>query len=74
MRNSPREVQQPPVPTDGHRQAGLRRHLKTVVGAAVLLRKKHRTVDGRTEPKLGFAGSRREIRNQLRAYSRELLI
>lgn len=32
-RNSPREV-----PTDRHRQAGLRSHLKAVVGTAVLLR------------------------------------
>lgn len=38
MRNSPREVQQQPVPTDRHRQAGLRSHLKAVVGTAVLLR------------------------------------
>lgn len=37
-RNSPREVQQQPVPTDRHRQAGLRSHLKAVVGTAVLLR------------------------------------
>lgn len=73
MRNSPRQVQQQPVPTDRHRQAGLRSHLKAVVGTAVLLRWKHRTVEGWTEPKLGFAGSRREIRNKLRAYSRELL-
>lgn len=38
MRNSPWEVQQQPVPTDRHRQAGLRSHLKAVVGTAVLLR------------------------------------
>lgn len=38
MRNSPREVQQQPVPTDRQRQAGLRSHLKAVVGTAVLLR------------------------------------